>query len=234
MGPRTGKTMGSRTKKTSIVELILTHYPMSKKAQQVLEQSLRVIFGEFIPMETISSDEYDKTIAPVFIGKLLSELDKVSNIEPIDLPGTTQVFEMGKTHFGELLPEFAEEEAMSLVIDEVVKELKDKTNYLYTVVPRINKETKHLSILLRGYREKPKEEPNRKVLKRKLTIAQHRVFHRIYFNASDTPEEIEERVYNYLKEGFDKGVLKDYELFQGIDEETFRPYVLAVMKVGKI
>lgn len=40
-------------------------------------------------------------------------------------------------------------------------------------------------------------------------------------------------VRHYLKIGYDRDMVKDFELHKGVDEETFRPFVMVIVTLSK-
>lgn len=68
---------------------------------------------------------------------------------------------------------------------------------------------------------------------RKLANAATIIEKRIYYNESDSPEEVKKKVASYVAIGYEKELIEDFELFKGIDEETFRPYVLVLVKIKR-
>jgi len=205
---------------------------MGSNAKKVLTKSLEKSIGDLNSKEL--NGDLLRSITPVFVGKFLSMLDKVSNIEVIDLPSQTKVYELGKTYFGDLASGFTE--ASNLAIDKAIEELKNKNVYLYTVVPKIDNESKIVSLLVRSHPydgPKSESELHEVELRRKLDIAKTKVFHRIYYDYEDDFESILKKVRDYLEIGYDRGMVKDFELHKGVDEETFRPFVMVIVTLSK-
>ena len=68
-------------------------------------------------------------------------------------------------------------------------------------------------------------------VRKRLRVIQPTLTHRIYHNASDTIDELVELVVEYLSKG--KDIIDKFELTSGIDELTFRPYILVIMSIKK-
>lgn len=141
-------------------ELINEHYPISEASWDIVQRSLKSYFDKTSTM--IDYESTDPAMMPVFLGKLLNRLEAAGvQIESLDNP-FHEPTKMGvSTHkymyyFGYILDGlpigYASEEVMAAAIDDVVENLKSKTDKIsiYTITPEVNKTEYKFNIYIRG------------------------------------------------------------------------------------
>lgn len=144
----------------NLKELINEHYPVSEASWDIVQRSLKSYFDRTNTM--INYESADPAMMPVFLGKLLNRLEAAGvQIESLDNPFHEPIKNGVSTHkymyhFGSILDglpiEYASEEVMSASIDDVVENLKTKTDKIkiYTITPEVNRTEYKFNIYIRG------------------------------------------------------------------------------------
>jgi hypothetical protein len=143
-------------------ELITQHYPMTDDAWDVFQRSQQSFFDRTNTNTTLDYDSIDPGTVPVFLSKLLNRLETAGiTIESLDDPFHEQTKRGVPTfkvsyYFGSVLDglpiKYADEEIMSVTIDDVVNYVKEKTDKIaiYSITPEINKIEYKFNVYIRG------------------------------------------------------------------------------------
>ena len=144
----------------NLKELINEHYPISESSWDIVQRSLKSYFDRTNTI--INYESTDPAMMPVFLGKLLNRLESEGvQIESLDNPFHEPIKGSVHTHkymyyFGSILDglpiKYASEEVMSASIDDVVENLKSKSDKIkiYTITPEVNKTEYKFNIYIRG------------------------------------------------------------------------------------
>ena len=144
----------------NLKELINEHYPVTDASWDIIERSIKSYFDRTNTI--INYESVDPAQLPVFLGKLLNRLEAAGvQIESLDNPFYEPIKGSISTHkymyyFGSILDglpiKYASEEVMSASIDDVVENLKSKSDKIkiYTITPEVNKTEYKFNIYIRG------------------------------------------------------------------------------------
>jgi hypothetical protein len=132
-----------------IEELISEYYPLSKEALMVVEQSLKSIGSNtFIDYNSVEIE-----IVPVFIAKLLNRLEAggvIINFLETPVDSTYKYsYDFGFVFDG-LSIKHAEEEIMSIAINDIVNVNKGKTMDLFSISIAVDKKSYNFLTYLIG------------------------------------------------------------------------------------
>lgn len=141
-------------------QLITQHYPMTDDAWDVFQRSQQSFFDRTSTI--LNYDSVDPSTVPVFLSKLLNRLETVGiTIKSLDnlvhekTKGGVPTFKVSY-YFGSILDglpiKYAEEEIISVVINNVVNYIKEKTDNIaiYSITPEINKREYKFNVYIRG------------------------------------------------------------------------------------
>jgi len=141
-------------------ELITQHYPISDESWDICQRSLKSSFDKTNTL--INYESINPANLPVFFAKLLNKLEtsgiKIESLDnPFHDPSKSGVPTFKHSFFfGSILDglpiKYADEEIMSVSIDDVVEELKNKTDKIsiYTIAAEVHKTEYKFNIYIRG------------------------------------------------------------------------------------
>lgn len=144
----------------NLKELINEHYPITEASWDIVQRSLKSYFDKTSTI--IDYESIDPAQLPVFLGKLLNRVEAAGvQIESLDNPFHEPTRMVVSTHkymyyFGSILDglpiKYANEEVMSASIDDVVENLKSKSDKIsiYTITPEVNKTEYKFNVYIRG------------------------------------------------------------------------------------
>lgn len=136
-----------------ISDLVTQYYPLSEDARLVLETSINSMLSGVNSLRP--AKEYEKNLAPVFIGKLLNRLEESGiEIKRISSPTGTFTYRTKPIGFGDLLEtssEFIMEETMEVVIEDIVQDYQSfNIMEIYSIQPITDEDVKQFYVHLRG------------------------------------------------------------------------------------
>lgn len=144
----------------NLKELINEYYPITEASWDIVQRSFKSYFDKTNTM--IDYESTDPSQLPVFLGKLLNHLEAAGvQIESLDNPFHEPTKIGVPTHkymyyFGFILDGlpigYASGEVMAAAIDDVVENLKSKTDKIsiYSITPEVNKTEYKFNIYIRG------------------------------------------------------------------------------------